>query len=371
MLTSKKDLSLEVSLDSDLPRWVRGDEQKLRQVLNNLLGNAVKFTDNGGVLLRVGLQPEGGDSPRRIRFEVEDTGPGIPENARQTIFQHFEQLAPGNRMKGGTGLGLAIAKAYVEIMGGSIEVECPPSGGSVFRFALAMAPGASQGPRHDRKLFRLKPGQGDQRILVVDDNETNREILVRLLEQAAFTVSEAEGGRQACALFDQWRPHLVLLDMIMPEVDGFEVLKHIRSSGAAAATPVIAVSASVLLEEKELVLASGADAFLKKPFRAEELFDLVGRHLGVALQDADTPEGEGEDAPGRAEGGQAGEPVSLDGLSPELAAELREAALRLDVERLQELLALVAREHGTLARRLAALVQDYRFEELQGLFGPR
>ncbi len=385
VLAREKGLSLEISVDQGLPRWVMGDEQKLHQVLNNLLGNAVKFTDKGGVLLRVGLHPaqapsvaepglKSEDSPSRILFEVEDTGPGIPENARQSIFSHFQQLTPGNRMKGGTGLGLAIVQAYVKAMGGDIEVESQVGSGSLFRFTLALPPGAPAVAGNHEKIprrVRLKPGQGKVRILVVDDNETNREILVRFLGQAGFTVREAEGGRQACVLFDQWRPHLVLLDMIMPEMDGFDVLTHIRASGSAAGTPVIAVSASVLVEEEERVLASGAVAFLKKPFKADELFELMNRHLDVAFLDADESGDEFPARPDPAEGTRAGEPVSLDGLSPELAAELREAALRLDVERLQELLALVAQEHGPLAQRLAALVRGFRFEELQGLFAQR
>ena len=379
VLAIEKGLSLEISMDPALPRWVRGDEQKLHQVLSNLLGNAVKFTDAGGVLLRVrphspdgqsvaehGVQPE--DSLYRLLFEVEDTGSGIPENARQSIFSHFEQLTPGNRLKGGTGLGLAIAKAYVEAMGGSIEVVSRAGGGSVFRFALALPAGEAVGTKDHLKAYRtlrLKPGQGEVRILVVDDNEANREILVRLLQEAAFDVREASGGQQACALFESWRPHLVLLDMVMPDMDGFEVLRRIRTSESGAATPVIAVSASVLMEEKERVLSLGACAFLKKPFKAEELYDLLRRHLSVAFQDI----GEAESLEGNGslqdQDHQDSESIGITGLPSELADALREAALSLDVERLRELLALIAHEDASLSKRLLKLVENYQFEKLQ------
>jgi signal transduction histidine kinase/DNA-binding response OmpR family regulator len=382
VLALKKSLSLEISVDPDLPQWVRGDEQKLHQVLNNLLGNAVKFTDRGGVLLRVRLSPpetqsvaelgvQHDDSSFRILFEVEDTGPGIPENARQSIFSHFEQLMPGNRMKGGTGLGLAIAKAYVEAMGDNIEVVSRLGGGSVFRFALTLQAGSPVGARDQLKahrIVRLKPGQGEVRILVVDDNETNREILARLLQDAAFDVREASGGQQACELFESWRPHLVLLDMVMPDVDGFEVLRRIQASATGAATPVIAVTASVLMEEKERVLSSGACAFLKKPFKAEELFDLLQHHLGVAYQDIGDAEAVAEDGPTQDQDQQDSAPVSISGLSSDLAGALREAALSLDVERLRELLALIAREDAPLSKRLLKLVENYQFEELQEVF---
>ncbi len=375
VLTRNKGISLELVLEPDLPRWIRSDEQKLHQVLNNLLGNAVKFTDQGGVVLRV-LKPSeagseaapGGEPGTVLLFEVEDSGPGIPENARQTIFSHFEQLTTGSRMKGGTGLGLAIAKAYVELMGGGIEVQSRLGQGSVFRFTLPVAlgtPGRGRHGDHPPFLGRLQPGQGERRVLVVDDNETNREILVRLLEGAGFLVREAADGREACELYARWHPHLVLLDMIMPEMDGFAVLEHIRNKDGSKAAPVIAVTASVLQSEKERVLSAGAVAFLKKPFKAEELFELLRQHLGVAFQE----EAEQEAPPLHGQEVEL-EPGRLAVLPEDVLDALRDAALSLDVEGMREhIVGLegLGPEYAPLARALHDLVDGFRFEELQRL----
>jgi signal transduction histidine kinase/DNA-binding response OmpR family regulator len=372
VLTRSKGISLEIVLDRDAPRWIRADEQKLHQVLNNLLGNAVKFTDQGGVVARIGARPrteQGREGPTTydLLVEVEDTGPGVPENARRSVFAHFEQLGSSGRRKGGAGLGLAIAKAYVELMGGSIDVQSQPGQGSVFSFTVPVLQGEADKGRAGDRLGRptcLQPGQGEIRVLVVDDNEVNRELLVRLLEQAGFTVKEAESGRQACSFYDSWRPRLVLLDMIMPEVDGFGVLEYIRGTAGAGAAPVIAVTASVLQSEKERVLAAGAVAFLKKPFKAEELFQLLEEHLGVAFQDEE-PRAEGEPSAART-GGEI-DPGQLGRLPAELVASLREAALRLDVDGLREQLNGLGPEYAALAAGLLELVDAFRLQELQVL----
>ncbi|KUG27385.1 hypothetical protein ASZ90_002763 [hydrocarbon metagenome] len=377
VLTRNKGISLEFAVDREVPRWIVADEQKVHQVLNNLLGNAVKFTDQGGVVLRAGMLPgedaagpgrAGDGKPRQVlSFEVEDTGPGIPAEAIHTVFSHFEQLDPGKRKKGGTGLGLAIAKAYVEFMGGSIAIQSQPGTGSVFRFTVPMVPGT---PGQDRpggrlhRVSRLRPGQGERRVLVVDDNETNREILVRLLEDAGFAVREAGDGRDACRVYGQWHPHLVLLDMIMPEMDGFAVLGHIRDMDGPGAPPVIAVTASVLMEEKERVLACGAAAFLKKPFKVEDLFDLIKKHLGVEFLDEESPEPDDTAMPPC---GEELDPARISRLPAERVAALREAALSLDVENLREHIAGLGPEHAAVAKGLLTLVEGYRFEKLQEL----
>lgn len=377
VLTKNKGISLEFAVDREAPRWIVADEQKMHQVLNNLLGNAVKFTDQGGVVLRVGARPCGdaagsrqgrdGDPGRILAFEVEDTGPGIPADAQKNVFSHFEQLDPGKRKKGGAGLGLAIAKAYVEFMGGDIAIQSQPGRGSVFRFTVPVAPGT---PGQDRpggrlhRVSRLRPGQGERRVLVVDDNETNREILVRLLEDAGFAVREAGDGKEACRVYGQWRPHMVLLDMIMPEMDGFAVLGHIRDTDGPGAPPVIAVTASVLMEEKERVLACGAAAFLKKPFKVEELFDLMRKHLGVEFLDEHSPEKDDDAVPACDE---EPDPGGISRLPAHSVAALRDAALSLDVERLREHIGGLGPEHAAMAKGLLRLVEAYQFEKLQEL----
>ncbi len=388
VLARKKGLSLEVVPDPELPRWVRGDEQKLHQVLNNLLGNAVKFTDQGGVVLRItsrasesakdaGAEAIAPDA-LLLAVEVEDTGPGIPEAAQRSIFSHFEQLVPGSGMKGGTGLGLAIAKAYVELMGGDIDVQSRVGRGSTFRLTVRVGPGtpgASRARERQGRVAVLKPGQGEVRVLVVDDNQANREILVRMLEQAGFTVREAADGEQACRVYDQWRPALVLLDMFMPVMDGFGVLRHIQDRDGQDSPPVIAVTASVLMAEKERVLAAGAVAFLKKPFKVDELFGLLREHLDVEFEEDDQSPDADTVGPGSGPGTQTAERPSVNaeqlaGLPPDLLEVLTEAAWSLDMDALREICTRIDQEHPDLVAGILYLVDNYLFDELQRLFEP-
>ena len=360
VLAHRAGLTLEIDRAANLPRWVRGDEQKLRQVLHNLLGNAMKFTDQGGVILRAALtRSEHGAAS--LRFEVEDTGPGIPEQDRDTIFRNFEQLVSDSHKKGGTGLGLAITRAYVELMGGTISVGGQVGLGSVFAIVLPLTLGEeTEGPAALplNRVTRLAEGQGEIRVLVVDDNEANREILTRLLLLAGFTVREAEDGQAAGAVFEEWRPHLVLLDMIMPVMDGFQFLARIRSTDAGRTTPVIAVTASVLAEEQARVLTAGAVAFLKKPFKSAELFTLLRDHLGVRYDEDATP----EKAPAAAL-----DPRELRALPDETRDALRQAAISLDMEALREVIARIARENDDVAAKLEILVNEFKFQTIHEL----
>ncbi len=369
ILTQRAGLTLEVEREADLPRWVLGDEQKLRQVLHNLLGNAVKFTKQGGVVLRAGVvRPEAGGSPG-LRFEVEDSGPGIPEDAREAIFRSFEQLVVDSAKKGGTGLGLAITKAYVELMGGRVAVGGAVGVGSVFSFVLPLNEGAAMEEHKASPLSRvtrLAEGQEEIRVLVVDDNEANREILTRLLRLAGFAVEEAGDGRAACAVFENWRPHLVLLDMVMPVMDGFGFLERIRANEAGRAVPVIAVTASVLREDQDHVLAAGAAAFLKKPFKAEELFALLRDHLDVRYREESEPSA--ANAPDRADTLDA---AALRSLPPDIREGLRQAAISLDMEQMRDLIGVVAETRKDVAASLERLVGEFQFQTIQDLLGPQ
>jgi len=374
VLTREKGLFLEIIRMGTVPRWIWADEQKLRQILNNLLGNAVKFTDGGGVILRVRIAPEAqhnenttaaDGNPLRLLFEVEDTGHGIPEDERARIFSHFEQLTIGSRMKGGTGLGLAISKAYVELMGGAITVSGKVGTGSVFQFDLVTSEVPDQEPPQPipRQIMGLKGGERQCRILVVDDNEINREILLKLLQSVGFLVREAADGREACSVFKSWHPDLVLMDLVMPVMDGFEAIQVIRSQPAGEGIPLIAVSASVLSEDQERVMAVGADAFLRKPFTSEELFALIQGHLKVEYRYADdslaSPQAE-QESPELT-------PGWLDQLPADLVFAVQEAAVSLDVDQLDELLGQLAQRDAKLAERFRKLIQSYDFQGLRDL----
>jgi signal transduction histidine kinase/CheY-like chemotaxis protein len=272
-------LELIVERDETLPAHILADEGKLRQVFVNLMGNALKFTETGGVAVRVWSEPveagpDGDGTSLRLVCEVEDSGPGIPGEDLDSIFDAFSQGGAGARA-GGTGLGLAISHRFVEMMGGRLTVESTVGKGSCFRFEVpvsrAEGTAATEKPE-PRRVTGLAPGEGPFRILVVDDVQDNRELLCALLQPVGFQVREAENGEEALAAFEDWSPHAVLMDMRMPVMDGYEATRRIKTLEAGRDRPVIAVTASAFKDAKEEVLATGVSAYLRKPFRPEELY---------------------------------------------------------------------------------------------------
>ncbi|MFH1871515.1 MAG: response regulator, partial [Pseudomonadota bacterium] len=249
--TEQKGLSFAYELDPALPAGVRGDEKRLRQVLLNLLGNAAKFTEAGGVIFRVKRADVGrADQDRvgenRIRFEVEDTGPGIVADELEQIFQPFQQLAAPGRKVEGTGLGLAISRDLVRLMGGELKVDSAPGRGSLFSVVIELPEAEKWQPAfsgNDRSPIGFK---GDpQKILVVDDKPENRRILVDVLAPLGFEVVEAVDGPDGLEKAAAERPDLILVDLVMPGLDGLETTRRLRQSPGLAEVPVIAISASV------------------------------------------------------------------------------------------------------------------------------
>jgi signal transduction histidine kinase/CheY-like chemotaxis protein len=287
-----KDLRFAFVGDPGLPPVILADEIRLRQVLLNLLGNAVKFTDRGSVTLSVrtegrGLRTESSDdllSPQSsvlITFEVEDTGSGIASDELARIFQPFEQGGDVARRAGGTGLGLAISHQLVRLMGGDIEVRSAVGQGSTFWFEIAVpvldtliaAPATTQvitgysGPRRS--------------VLVVDDIGENRAVLVELLGGLGFSVCEAANGQEGIEQAQVQRPDLILMDHAMPVLDGREAMRRLRKLAAFEQTPIIAVSASVAESDRAQSLAAGASAFVPKPIDQAQLLEQIGRLLQV------------------------------------------------------------------------------------------
>ncbi len=276
----EKQLGLRVEgLDAGVPTVVRGDEGKLRQVLINLLGNAVKFTERGRVTLR--LNTGEGDA---WQFEVSDTGPGISPDAQRVIFKAFQQ-GPGARPHGGTGLGLTIARRQVELMGGSLGVRSEPGAGSNFFFTLVLpdARGTGQASARTPRVRRLAAGS-KVRTLVVDDIRENREVLSTMLAGIGCEVVLAENGRQALEAVAASRPGIVFMDMRMPEIDGVEATRRLVSDYGALGLKVVATSASALEHEREMYLRAGCDEFVAKPFRAERIYGALQHLLGVEFE---------------------------------------------------------------------------------------
>ena len=286
--TDAKGLQLLIERKESLPRQLIGDEGKLRQICVNLMGNAIKFTETGGVTMRVHTEAvEGktveGKKAVRLVAEVEDTGPGIPDDDIYRIFGTFQQAEAGVKV-GGTGLGLTISRRFVEKMGGKLTAMSQVGKGSCFRFDVLLELADDVADRKIpalRRIVGLVPGAGPYRILVVDDIQINRVLLLKLLKPIGFDVKEASDGIEALKIFEYWAPHAVLMDMRMPNMDGYEATRRLKSTEAGRATFVIAITANAFEDSRRQAMASGMDAYLSKPFRPEELFDLLEKTLGL------------------------------------------------------------------------------------------
>ncbi|MBD0334504.1 MAG: response regulator [Cyanobacteria bacterium Co-bin13] len=290
------------ALQPSLPHYIRTDEGKLRQILINLLSNAIKFTDTGQVTFRVRALPlEPGPSLLwQLRFEVEDTGPGIAATELATLFEPFVQAASGRHSQQGTGLGLAISAQLAKILRGEITVISTAGVGTRFTLTLPVQQAQAAVAAPPRQALALLDPRPAQRVLIVDDARLNRQILVKLLGDLGFEVQEAENGQAAIALWRQWLPHLILMDLQMPMMDGYEAAQAIRQeernlaheaclaalgrSNALApanrpATVIIAVTAHAFEEDRQQALAAGFDDFLSKPLRRNLLLEKIAAHL--------------------------------------------------------------------------------------------
>ena len=363
--TDGKRLSFVVEMVGDVPRYIESDINKLRQVFINLLGNAVKFTDRGGIGLRVRADREGPGGPK-LWVEVEDTGPGIPADEQIKLFRHFEQTKTGQHSGTGTGLGLAISREFVRLMGGDITVSSEVGRGSIFAIRLPLKEGHSRAvhpadnPRH---VLGLAPGQEACRVLVVDDIEDNRELLVQFLGPVGFEVRLACDGAQAVEEFGRWRPHLILMDFRMPVMDGHEAIRRIRASPGGKEPKIIAVTASAMDENRQELLGVGADDFIGKPFRGAELFEKIRAHLGVEFLYAEGPAEVAEGEPALA-------PEDLSILPGALIDAMREAVAGADLDQLLATIQEAEARAPEVARGLRSLAERFEYQELLDLFGP-
>ncbi|MEA5420981.1 PAS domain S-box protein [Spirulina sp. CCNP1310] len=283
-----KGISFSVELAPDLPPFVLTDGGKVRQILVNLVGNAIKFTDHGRVRLAVTRQPTL-NNPDGIRFCVEDTGIGIDPMDQERIFEAFEQTQAGTMNPDGTGLGLTITQRFVELLQGTITLASTPGQGSTFCVMLPMV-ATELAPVEifsvNQRVVALAPGQPSVKVLVADDHEANRLFLVQLLGLVGFVVIEARTGEEAIAQWQTQQPDVILMDLQMPEIDGFTATRHIREQESAkqSYTPIIALTASVFPQDRNEAIEAGCDQFLSKPCPEEELFEKLADVLGLTYE---------------------------------------------------------------------------------------
>jgi signal transduction histidine kinase/DNA-binding response OmpR family regulator len=385
-----KRLWLLFDIAEDVPQFVRGDQGKLRQVLINLLGNAIKFTHTGAVTLRASWRDEiterQGDKERgrqgdslnsnllvspspgllvsrsSLVVEVEDTGEGIAAEQLQGLFEPFRQTASGIKAQEGTGLGLSISRQFVRLMGGDIRVQSVVGQGTLFAFEVLLAPAeqAQAAAPAERRVIGIAPGdQREYRMLVVDDKRENRRLLVEWLESAGFEVREAANGQQAIEIWEAWAPQLIWMDVRMPILDGYEATRRIKASLAGQSTVIIALTASAFEHEHEIVREAGCDDVLRKPVREATIFAKIAEHLGIRFIYEDSP------PPALAERPAELRPADLAALPAEWRASLRQAADVIDTEAATTLIEQVREHNAGLADSLADLVSNYRFDKLQ------
>ena len=357
-MADAKGLELAYAIDPRIPPRVMTDPTRLRQVLNNLIGNAIKFTSKGSVMVNVSVAEEEADNGCPVRFEVKDTGVGIEDTAMPYLFESFYQVGEEKRRVSGTGLGLAISRQLVELMGGEIEVESAVGSGSTFWFTVDFRIGTVSsatftGVRTEEAGY-ADFSDGDEwrrntRILVVDDDDVNRKVALHWLRRAGFRVNIAQDGLEALELLREHRFHLVLMDTQMPEMDGFETTEAIRAlDEPLRSIPIIAVTAAALRGDREACLARGMDDFMSKPIDPHHLVWLVEEHVWPT-----------EERQSLSADFQSVEPTQLDRLSGDSPMDVEGAIEMLaDAGLWRELLSIYLRTTRTRIKQISKAVDE-------------
>jgi CheY-like chemotaxis protein/nitrogen-specific signal transduction histidine kinase len=353
-----KNLELLLDISSQAPQYVRTDPGKLRQVLTNLVGNALKYTDEGSVAVRLDAKRRENSAGPVVTLDVEDTGIGISEEDQARIFDPFIQ-AGSTRGGKGAGLGLSISRRFVQLLSGSIQVESTPGRGSRFHVEvpveMAEASEVMAGTGAVKQVTGLEPGQREYRILIVEDQQENWLLLQRLLQTTGFAVKVAGDGAQAIEVFRTWRPDFIWMDLRLPVVGGLEASRRIRQLEGGREVKIVAVTASAFASQREEVLAAGLDDFLRKPYRPREVFDCMARHLGVRYVYEATPQSAAGDP------AVPLHPEDLAALPAALRDELENAITSLDPERIALLLRQVSEQNASLGHALLRLADKFSY----------
>ncbi|OUD14050.1 PAS domain S-box protein [Thioflexithrix psekupsensis] len=357
-----KQLKLVFEYDPSLPQHIHGDERKLRQVLINLLSNGIKFTEQGCVQLTVRYEYGIESADLYLYFNVQDTGYGIEAHELQSLFRAFVQTSSGQRVQEGTGLGLRISQQFVEMMGGTIHIDSEVNKGSVFSFFVRMklAHDAVSHLHSPQYVLSIAAHQQQWRILVVEDSADSRLLLTRLLKNIGLSVREATNGLDAVHLAQEWLPHLIWMDIRMPIMDGFAATREIKKQFPQIM--IIGLTASVFSHEKASVLAAGCDDFLSKPFREEDIFNLMQKYLGMEFVYGN------KNDPQETLSTSSLTPEHIQIFPPAWRTQIYEAAMQADMEILNDLLLPYEEQYPKFIESLRQLINAYRFDRIMELF---
>ncbi|MCK9396685.1 MAG: ATP-binding protein [Methylobacter sp.] len=361
-----KGLELFLDQSSSFPRFVNSDEAKFRQILLNLIGNAIKYTEKGCVIVRLTAEDLPGTQQCLLSCEIKDTGIGIAEQDLPFVFDTFVQVGRESDQQG-SGLGLRITKQYAELMGGQVTVTSELDKGSSFILRLPVAKvGQSEiinkTVLDGKQVLGLVAGQPDYRVLIVEDQLENRLLLKRLMESVGFQVHEAVNGQQGVEQFMHWQPHFIWMDRRMPIMDGIAATQRIRALPDGDKVKIVAVTASIFAKQRQEFLNSGIDDIVGKPYRDAEIFDCMAKHLGVRFI---------YDEPVKDQNatGQLLNEQRLKRLPEALLAELQQATMSLDIEQSLAVIEQIRAIDAPLADALVERINQFDFEAVTKLLG--
>ena len=361
-----KGLQITLELADDAQLHLSADLGKLRQVLINVMGNSLKFTEDGGITLRVRtVADQQSDERCLIEFVIQDTGPGIATEDLEAIFEPFRQIESNQNIQKGTGLGLAICRSFVRMMGGSITVESTIGKGSRFiisvpaRIVTPDAIAAQEGS--GKEVIGMEPDQQvEWRILIVEDAPDNIELIRKLHADIGITTRVALNGLQGLEVAREWQPHFIWMDMRMPVMDGYEATRQIRKLPGGEEIKIVALTASVFKEEESSILAAGCNAILHKPYRHQDIFSALEQQLGIRFRYK-------TEATVNKSGVSPPQVEELAGLSPQLIADLLQASIELDKQMILKIAADLEPTHFHIAAWLREVTDGYRFHTIEAV----
>jgi signal transduction histidine kinase/CheY-like chemotaxis protein len=369
----QKDLKLNVDIAPNVPQYINTDEGKLRQVLINLMGNAIKFTDSGSAFLRVDIANsktlrESDAQNCDLRFSVEDTGIGIAAEDLEHIFEPFMQSKSGNTSQDGTGLGLAISRQQVELLGSGLEIKSEPGVGSTFSFEISVAPGIENDVLiSSNRVIGVVPGQLASdgrpfRLLIAEDENVNRRFLFKLLHSFGFEVREAINGEEAITVWEEWQPHLIFMDMRMPVLNGLDATRRIKAMPQGEKTVIVMLTASAFEQDRNVALSQGCDDFLHKPVRENQIFESLQKHLGVQFVYEPVPSNTS-----RLKQFTSVNPGQMPNLPNEWKERMHTALIEADVAKMQDLIQEIETSFPDLSKVLAGMVYHFDYDGIHTL----